>query len=146
MSITIGEYLKKLRKKQNMTLESLQEKSGVSNSHISRIERGLREPSPDTLKKLSTALGADYADLMDIAGYLPMDCITQRMERANRIDPATAKIKSVLSEEPELAIFWDQLSKRPDLQLLFKQTKNMSPKGVKQIIRIIQAIEEEEGK
>lgn len=30
------------------------------------------------------------------------------------------------------------------LQLLFKQTKDMSPEGVKQIIRVIKAIENEE--
>ncbi|MDI3548175.1 MAG: hypothetical protein PWR10_1827 [Halanaerobiales bacterium] len=54
------------------------------------------------------------------------------------------KIKAALSDDPELADFWDKLSEREDLQLLFKQTKDMDPAGVRQIIRIIKAIEEEE--
>ncbi|MBE3593404.1 MAG: XRE family transcriptional regulator, partial [Thermoanaerobacter sp.] len=49
-----------------------------------------------------------------------------------------------VSDDPELFEFWNTLKKREDLKLLFKQTKKLSPKDIKQIIRIIKAIEDEE--
>lgn len=131
MTSAIGDLIKKLRKNNNMTLSYLEQKSGVSNSHISRIERGLREPSPETLKKLAKPLGVSYKKLLKVAGYLDDD------------EPNN-KIKKAISNDPELQDVWEQISKREDLQLLFKQTKDLDEASIKQVIRIIKAIEDEE--
>lgn len=45
------------RKKAGLTQEELAEKSGLQQSHISRIENGKHSPSPYTLEKIATALG-----------------------------------------------------------------------------------------
>ncbi|MBO8162042.1 MAG: helix-turn-helix transcriptional regulator [Thermosipho sp. (in: Bacteria)] len=68
--MNIGEYIKKLREEKNLSINQLALYSDVSAAHISRIERGLREPSPDILKKLATHLGVTYEELMYVAGYI----------------------------------------------------------------------------
>lgn len=48
----IGKYLKDLRKRKNITLDSLVDKVGFSQSHLSQLERGARLPKEDKLKKI----------------------------------------------------------------------------------------------
>ncbi|MDD5603228.1 MAG: helix-turn-helix transcriptional regulator [Eubacteriales bacterium] len=66
----IGCYLKLLRETRGYTQRGLSKLTGVSNSTISRIEGRTKRPDPETLKKLSLGLGADYNVLMQKAGYL----------------------------------------------------------------------------
>lgn len=67
-----GDYLKQLREKRKFTINQLALRAGVSNAHISRMERGLRPaPSPEIIERLAKALNADYEEFMRAAGYLP---------------------------------------------------------------------------
>lgn len=66
----VGEYIKKIREEKDLSINQLALYSDVSAAHISRIERGLRDPSPDILKKISGALKVPYEELMVQAGYL----------------------------------------------------------------------------
>lgn len=50
----VGKKLKNIRLKNDMTIQGLAHKSGVSSNMISRIERGLTIPSVEILMKLST--------------------------------------------------------------------------------------------
>ena|SRR5690554_4602869 len=125
----IGNYLKKIRKVKNLTLVQLEDISGVSNSHISRIERGLREPSPDTLRKLAEPLGIPYQRLLEKADYL----------ENGKNDKE--KTEYILSSNPELFELWKTYSSRKDMQLLFKKVKNMEPEEIMQVLRIIEAVQ-----
>ena len=119
---------KKLRKEAGLTQKELGKILNMGESTISHYENGDREPSHKTLKKLASFFNCSIDFLL-----------------GNKKESFPAnKIKSAISDDPELADFWDKLSQREDLQLLFKQTKDMDPAGVKQIIRIIKAIEDEE--
>jgi len=53
----IGKKLKATRLKNDMTIQELADKSGVSSNMISRVERGLTIPSVDILMKLGGAFG-----------------------------------------------------------------------------------------
>jgi len=69
--MTVGDYLKQLRKEKSISQRELAEKSGISNAEISRIETGERQkPSPDVLRQLASALNVPYESLMDKAGYI----------------------------------------------------------------------------
>ncbi|MCG7406734.1 helix-turn-helix domain-containing protein [Paenibacillus sp. ACRRX] len=71
---SFGSYLKMLREKKEMTIKQLSEESGISNAQISRIENGIRKPpKPETIKKLSEALGADYKEMLTKAGHFEED-------------------------------------------------------------------------
>lgn len=51
-------HLKQLRKRNHYTLAQLSAETGYTASFLSQIERGLKEPSLTTLRKLSEVLGA----------------------------------------------------------------------------------------
>jgi len=144
-----GEYLRQSRKKRGLTIRQVETYSGVSNSYLSQIENGKRGiPSAKTLKKLAPVLKESYEELMRISGQGHLLSQTflkdvSKFAKENSQSPEQ-KIETALSEDPELYYFWNELSKREDLQLLFKQIKDLSPKSIKKIIKVIKVIEEEE--
>jgi len=95
----IGKTLKQQRLMIPLTLRELAAKSGVSVSHIGRVERGERFPSGHILRKIAKPLDLDESLLMTMAGYLPEPSgETSEEYRIYRgFDPYVAK---VLSEEP----------------------------------------------
>jgi len=72
MDITqrIGRRLHELRSAAGLSLDALAQKSGVSRSNISLIERGQSSPTAVVLDKLSSALGVSVASMFE-AGPAP---------------------------------------------------------------------------
>ncbi len=66
----IGKTLKQRRLVIPLTLRGLAARSGVSQSHLARVERGERFPSGHILRKIAKPLGLDESLLMVTAGYL----------------------------------------------------------------------------
>lgn len=62
--IEIGSAIKKARKEKKLTMQDLSQQVGLSQSAISMIENGLRQPSIQTLKKFSIALDVDFTSLI----------------------------------------------------------------------------------
>ena len=122
------ERLRTLRKEKGLYQKDIAKDLGVTTSAIGFYEQGKRKPDHDTLERLATYYNVS------------VDFLLGRTNERFSAD----KIKSALSDDQELADFWDKLKEREDLKLLFKQTKEMTPEGVRQIIRIIKAIEAEE--
>lgn len=58
--------VKKVRLEKNMTLEELARLSGISKGHLSKIERGEREPKISTLIQIALALKVDSNELYSI--------------------------------------------------------------------------------
>ncbi len=59
----MGARVRLLRKQQNLTLKSLADRTGVSVSMLSMVERGLASASVGTLVAVSAALGVHMSDL-----------------------------------------------------------------------------------
>ncbi|HEY1785291.1 MAG TPA: helix-turn-helix transcriptional regulator [Pirellulales bacterium] len=57
----ISGRIRELRKEAGQTQEQLAEKSGLTQSHICRLERGDHSPSGMTLEKIAKGLGVDPA-------------------------------------------------------------------------------------
>lgn len=55
----IAQQLTELREKHSLTQVELAEKTGIPQSQISRIERGVVNPTASTVAALAEALGAD---------------------------------------------------------------------------------------
>ena len=53
----LGDQIRSIRKRQEITLKELAEKTGLSIGYISQIERNLTDPSLSTLRIISGALG-----------------------------------------------------------------------------------------
>jgi len=96
----IGKTLKHQRLMLELTLRELAARSGVSQSHLARIERGERFPSGHILRKIAKPLGLDESLLMVTAGYLSPQSSSETGEEPGlyrQLDPYVVK---VLSEEP----------------------------------------------
>ena len=81
-----------------LTLGKLSAESGVSPSHLGRIEKGERFPSAHTLRKIAKPLGFREGELFTYADYLPSQ--SSRMVESSserQLDPYVAKL---LSQEP----------------------------------------------
>ena len=52
----IGHIIQRFRNEKNLTQEELSGLAGLDRTHYSKIERGLRSPTIDTLFKISYAL------------------------------------------------------------------------------------------
>jgi len=109
-------------------MEDLAEEIGTTKSTISRYENNKREPKKHFIEKTADYFGVSTDYLLGLTN-----------NRSN-----ADKIKKAISDDPELQETWEQIAQRENLQLLFKQTKDLDDKAIKQIIRIIKAIEDEE--
>ena len=82
-------------------MRELAANSGVSASHLGRIERGGRFPSAHILRKIAKPLGFNENELFMLAGFLShrSPTISENDPACNgeRVDPYVA---SVLSQEP----------------------------------------------
>ncbi len=92
----LSQILRQRRLMTGLTLKELAAKSGVSSSHIGRIEKGNRLPSGHILRKLAKPLGLAEAELLTVAGYLSPQPSSEEYS-LGQLDPYVAK---VLSEEP----------------------------------------------
>lgn len=117
--------IKQLRKEKNIYQKELAEVIGVSSGAIAMYETGKRSPDKELLDKL--------ANFFEVS----VDYLLGRTNEKTTAD----KIKSTLSSDPDFAKFWDNLLERKDLQILYKETKDLSPKAVKQVLGIIKAID-----
>ena len=66
----VGAYIRDQRRRAQLSLRKLAERSGVSNPYLSQIERGLRQPSAKILKGIATALQVSAETLFTQAGIL----------------------------------------------------------------------------
>lgn len=67
----IGKYIKHLRtaKEPSWTLEKVSELSGISQGHLSDVERGAANPSLNAIIALAEVYGMGAGDLLVAAGY-----------------------------------------------------------------------------
>ena len=98
----LGKILKQQRIAIPLTLQELAATSGVSPSHLGRIERGERFPSAHILRRIAKPLGFDEDELFTLAGFLSPQTSGVAEERvsgygARHLDPYVAKM---LGEEP----------------------------------------------
>lgn len=93
----LGRFIRQQRERSAMTLRKLADRAGISNPYLSQIERGLRRPSADILRKLSRALSISAETLYEKAGLLE--------EQRERPDVAAAiQADGELSERQKQAL------------------------------------------
>jgi len=90
-----------------LTLQELARGSGVSASHLGRIERGERFPSARVLRRLVKPLGFEESELFTLANYLsPQPPVTDGVaeDSIGRLDPYVARVLSAESVEVQRAV------------------------------------------
>ncbi len=133
----LSRRLREQREQKKMTQEELGRIFGVDRATISRYETGDREPDYELVKKFADFFGVttDY--------LLGRTDIRTPLDSESNTD-AAAKIVAALQNNPELLDFWTEISRREDLQLMFKQVRDLSPETIRKLVRVIKAIEDEE--
>jgi transcriptional regulator with XRE-family HTH domain len=66
----LAPFLRAQRQMAHLSLRTLAQMTGVSDSYLSQVERGLHQPSPEVLKAMATALGVSATTLYERMGWL----------------------------------------------------------------------------
>jgi transcriptional regulator with XRE-family HTH domain len=96
----ITDRIRELRQAQGLSLEALAERSGVSRSMISLIERGETSPTAVVLEKLAVGLGVVFASLFDAPTAIADSAtgvVQRRAEQLEWHDPASGYLRRNLS-------------------------------------------------
>ncbi len=97
----LGSLIKQRRATMQLTLRALATTSGISPSHLGRIERGERFPSAYVLRRIAGSLAFDENEIFTLAGFLSPVTTEDAQEKLGNtvpgLDPYVAK---VLAEEP----------------------------------------------
>ena len=82
-----GPYLRTLRKQKGLTLKQVEKAARVSNSFLSQVERGIRNPPrPDIINRLAMVYSVPAHHLMEAAGYIKG--VSGEMNERDRIERA----------------------------------------------------------
>ncbi len=157
----LGDRIRQLRVKNNLTQKEFGKLFNVAKNTISQYENSVSIPDIEMQIKISNKFNVSldwlngltniskpygfvcddntlYQSMMDgensSCEYMPSD-----------IGKETVKnITDAIKDRPELLEFWNQIVQREDLQLMFKQTKRLTPESIRKIVEVIKIIEDGE--
>lgn len=84
----LGKRIRDLRTQQNLTLDTLAERSGVSRAMLSKIERGENNPTLVVVAKIAVALNLSLSQLVGVEERQPAVKVTKAQQLVFR-DPET---------------------------------------------------------
>ncbi|AJC19568.1 helix-turn-helix domain-containing protein [Pandoraea pulmonicola] len=95
----IARRVRELRSERGYSLDTLAERSGVSRSSISLIERAQTSPTANVLDKLATALDVTLASLFDtqVRDDAPPSPVSRRVDQPVWRDPDSGYVRRNLS-------------------------------------------------
>jgi transcriptional regulator with XRE-family HTH domain len=92
----IGDFIKEQRERANLSLRRLADRAGISNPYLSQIERGIRRPSAEILKRLSRALEISAESLYTRAGLIDegpdAPTVVEAVESDRRLTPRQKQV------------------------------------------------------
>jgi transcriptional regulator with XRE-family HTH domain len=66
LRVTFGQRLRELRQRRGLSQEAFADVCGFARSYMSRLERGVGNPSLDAIQTLADALGVDVVELFTV--------------------------------------------------------------------------------
>jgi len=87
-TLSLGEYIRRLRRKTKTGLQELADATGLSVSYLSRIENDNAVANPDAVVKLSRALDGDLEVMLLKADCLPQEILERLTRRASQGEAA----------------------------------------------------------
>lgn len=92
---TLAPFLRAQRQMARLSLRALAQMTGVSDSYLSQVERGLHQPSPEVLKAMAGALGISATALYERMGWIEADepVAPEGVEVAIERDPRLTEAK-----------------------------------------------------
>ncbi|WP_188858923.1 helix-turn-helix domain-containing protein [Oceanobacillus indicireducens] len=115
-----GEFIKAYRtKEKDMNLREFAKLTGISYSHLSKIERGEHVPSKTTISMFADALGLEKDKLLLLAGYVSenysfeLDNFLPRVNEEDEnedIKRKAAIIEKIIKEFPDANLMFNDLA------------------------------------
>lgn len=91
----IGPRVRQLRRQQQLTLDALAARSGVSRAMLSKVERGEKQPTLVTAVKIADGLGVTLSQLMEAEEQRAIVMIPREQRRV-MVDPETGLARQLL--------------------------------------------------
>ena len=111
----IGQLVKQARKSLGLTLEGVAERSGVSRSMLSAIERGTVNPTFSIVWALTQSLGLDLASLDGGAGHdEPIEHVHSYSIPVRRSADGKCELRMLSPRRSTLSVEWYQLTMDAD--------------------------------
>lgn len=100
----IGDYLRKAREDNGLSLKDVQVKTGISNSVLSRIENNKNQSgaNPTVLRSLSKLYGCNLIELFIMAGYLDDEALSSYKQVFHNADLLTDDERKNTQEQIDL--------------------------------------------
>ena len=136
----LGENIRYLRKKANMSQEQLADALGYkSYTTIQKWESGVSEPPLKALKKMADMFGADMDQMTEIRLMTDADRFWEYAQEYNKRNFPDDN-KGSYYTNPETAELAQQMYEDPDMQSLFHMKKNMDPERFKLYMSYIEGL------
>ena len=117
--MTLGQKIKSLRKKADLTLRDLAKKVDNDFTYLSKIENDKtdgRLPSAEMLKRLAKVLNADEEELLALAGR-----ISEETKKIITSDQNALRFFRTIKDSNRDQQFWDELNSLVERQLKKKK-------------------------
>jgi len=95
----LGNRIRFIRKKQGLTLDEVAERCGIFKSNLSKVEKGQRNPTTDTLEKIASSLGCSIRDFFEPEYVKDPELPAGLLDLIN--DKKTMKLMNISEEEVE---------------------------------------------
>jgi len=151
----LPDVLKEKRREAKLTQAELAKKIGVSRSSVYAFEAGTREPSNETLVKISNVLGCSVDYLLTGHSGLVLKRSDEREveinefydDNGNVID-VDINLNTMLTgndeKDKEFITLLEDYANRPGMRMLFKLAHDATEEDVQTAARIIEALRKEE--
>jgi len=98
-----GKRIKEIRREKGLSLSELARRAGVSKSLISQIERGITNPSVETIRAIAAALGEPVFSFF-LEGHEPLTAIVRKNERLTYKVPGSEVERELLTYNLQRAL------------------------------------------
>ena len=143
--------IRTLRKREGLTQVDLAKKLGVSRSSVCAYEAGTREPSNETLTKMSQIFGCSVDHLLTGKSGLiarrtdePFVDVSETYDEFGNLIGTETNYNTLFTgtdeENAKLVAYLEALRTRPEMRMLFKVAEDATPEDIKQAVKIIEAL------
>ena len=108
--MTQGELIKAKRKNAGLTQRELGERLGVSYQTVAQWENDLRNPKPETLKRISDALGCTIRDLLPPARAVSYGVLMADMKNRQQMEEWEKEGYTFSERENDLICAFSQMN------------------------------------
>jgi transcriptional regulator with XRE-family HTH domain len=137
--LSLGEYVRRLRRRKGWQLQELANATGLSLSHLSRIENDNALPNADTVVRLAQALDGELEQMLQMADCLPREILARLIRRAEDSAPS---LHRAAGEQPPDADFSQVLvdDMDPQLRRMLADRFSLSERDVHGIFSVLHEI------